>query len=221
VLLGALSSVACSKASPAPPTSGATGKLVGRYKITSGSRPGGPRGAYAGNVEITTSGAHYVLRWEIPDTPASHGVGIEIDDLLAAGSSPDGDYELIVYEISGGRLSGRVAAGGGSGKLGTEELSGPTGLNGTFKVVSASSASGRSYDGTVSIAPHGSAYRMIWTLGRGSESGVGLKKGSRLLAARGKTGAAVLVYSVVGTKLHGQWAQPSRGELGTEYLSRL
>ena len=221
--LGVCSSVvhACQSAPRQDPPSGATGKLAGDYRIKSASRPGGAPGAYSGSVAIRQVEYHYSIEWKISDLAAYSGVAIETGQFLAAGWSETKSSAVIVYEINSGKLGGHWASLDGSGKLGTELLSGSNNLNGKYEIVSGFTPRGESYGGSASISPHGNVYRMIWTRDGASENGVAIKKGNRLFAARGGNGAAVMVYTVTKSGgLSGQWAQPSGALLGTEFLTR-
>jgi hypothetical protein len=220
VLLGALALPACKKTAPPEASAAVSGKLSGEYSVTSASRPGGDRSVNSGTVAIKVNGGHYTLEWRLQNGQKYGGVGLEQGEFLAAGWDASGDAGVAVYEINGGQLRGRWAMASGGGKLGAEELRGPSGLNGVYEVVAARSPSGEFYEGQLSLTPSGNIYRLIRRAGSATYYGAALKKGSYLFAGFSTAGAAIMVYTLKDGKLSGQWAQPSSSQLGTEFLTR-
>jgi hypothetical protein len=220
VFLGSLALPCCKKTTRAEPPAAVSGKLSGEYTITSASRPGGDRHVHAGTVAISAAGGQYAIEWRLENGQKYRGVGLEAGEFLAAGWDAAGDAGVAVYEIDGGQLRGRWATAGDGGKLGTEELRGPAGLNGSYEIVGARSPGGGAYDGQLSLTPSGSIYRLIRRAGPSTYYGAALKKGSRLFAGFSTGGGAVMVYTIKDKKLNGQWAQPSSSQLGTEFLTR-
>ncbi len=215
-----LALTSCKKHAPAEPASGASGALNGEYTITSATLPGGSRGAYPGNVKIQKTGDYYGVEWSFDHKQSYRGVGIEEGEFLSAGWGMAEDSGVAVYQIAGGQLNGRWAASNGSGKLGKEEATGPSGLNGSYTIVAGRTPNGDSYDGQLAITPSGNMYRVIRRAGADTFHGAAVKKGSRLFVGWAKGGGAVMVYTVKGDKLSGQWAQPGSSQLGTEFLTR-
>lgn len=216
------STAGCQKrGSPPLPRWEASGKLLGKYVITSASNPGGQPGAYTGNVEVSKSGSYYSLTYALHGGQSYRGVGIETGEYLGVGWSTAEPFAIVVYSLEGRRLDGRWASSTSGGKLGSEVLSGPPGPTGSYEIVEAfSPETGKSYRGTVSIQQNGSIYRMLWSIGGETWSGVGIKKGSLLFAGRAPGGGAVVVYTLRSGTLAGQWAQPATSELGSEYLKK-
>jgi hypothetical protein len=211
---------ACQNAAPQKPATGATGKLTGKYSARA-TNPGGA-GNYTAQVSIARTSAYYSLSWQIGKERSYGGVGIELPGYLGVGWGLK-DYRIFVYEISGNRLLGRWASQASKGELSHEVLQGPGSLNGNFVISDGyDAARGRRYDGSVSIAPNGAIYRFRHQASRGDElAGVGIKKGKWLIVGAAPGGAAgVMVYTISGKALNGQWAQPGSNMLGTEYLSR-
>jgi len=203
------------------PASGATGKLEGRYSARA-TNPGG-RGDYSGDVAIRRTGSHYSLDWHIGKDRSYRGVGIEVGNFLGVGWGVGSSHAVFVYELAGGKLAGRWASSLTNGKLGSETLEGSASLNGTYRIVDGyDPARDQSYDGTVSIAPNGVIYRLQRAPSSGEPMGaVGIKKGNLLVVGAGpRGGAGVMVYTLRGEALSGQWAQPTSNLLGTEYLTR-
>jgi hypothetical protein len=220
VLMGALALPCCKKTTRTEPPAAVSGKLSGEYTITSASRPGGDRNVHAGTVAIKANGGQYAIEWRLANGQRYRGVGLEEGEFLAAGWDMAGEPGIAVYEIVGGQLKGRWATGGDGGKLGTEELRGPAGLNGSYEIVDARSSGGGSYEGQLSLTPTGNIYRLIRRAGSATYYGAALKKGSRLFAGFSTGGGAVMVYTIKEGKLNGQWAQPSSSQIGTEFLTR-
>jgi hypothetical protein len=196
-----------------------SGKHSGRYSARA-TNPGG-QGDYTADVTITASGAYYTLNWKIGKERSYTGVGLEIPGFLAVGWGHAG-YRVFVYEVTGKEIVGRWAAADNQGKVGSEVLEGPQGLNGSYRIARGyDPARDASYEGMVSIAPNGAVYRLQRSVRGHVLGGVGIKKGSRLIVGAGPGGGAgVMVYTLQEQGLSGQWAQPTSNLLGTEYLSR-
>lgn len=196
------------------------GGLAGEYEITAATNPGG-RGSYQGRVSITQTGDVFQLRWTIPNAPPYSGVALQEGDLLGVGWGVGNDYGVAVYRVEGGKLSGRFSVAG-AGKVGTETLEGPPGLNGEYKIVEGKSPDGKPYTGTATITPAGAVHSVSWTLPSSSFSGTGILEGDRFVVGWGEAGkgAGVVSYRVSGNTLTGRWGQPGTPTLGTESLAR-
>jgi hypothetical protein len=103
-------------------------------------------------------------------------------------------YGVVVYQVSGGTLKGQWATAM-SPALGSEDLEGPPGLNGTYQITKAAGPDGKSYAGSVTIAPKGDAFAVTWTLPTESYSGVGIQQGDLLIVGRGEAGKGAGVVS--------------------------
>lgn len=215
---------ACKADPPAPTTStAATGDdLSGSYKITSATNPGGV-GGYAGGVQLTRQGDHYTVDWAIANTPPYKGVAIVEGQTLGVGWGTGQNYGVAVYKVDGGTLTGKWATFLTQGKVGTEKLSGPTGLSGEYQIVEATTPGGtKGYAGTVTITPQGETYAVTWKLANESYGGVGILRGNVFVVGwgTGGGGAGVVSYGIGGRKLDGTWAQPGGKALGTEVLAK-
>ena len=200
---------------------GTGGGLSGGYSILSASNPGGGR-AYTGQVGISKGAEAYTLQWSIPGTPPYGGVGIEVDSVLGVGWGTQGeDYGVVVYRVQGGSLRGTWASSSTGGRVGAEDLQGPAGLNGDYRIVRSQSPGGGTYTGTVRIAPSGDTFTLQWTLPRESYGGVGILRGNLLVVGWGAgRGAGVVAYTKAGKRLDGVWATPGGTQLGSELLER-
>jgi hypothetical protein len=208
---------AASGAAPA-----ASGGVAGTYKIATATNPGGA-GGYAGTVQLAEQGDHFTVAWTIANSPPFKGVGIVEGSTLGVGWGTGSNYGVAVYKVEGGNLTGKWATFMNQGKVGTESLSGPAGLNGDYKIVASTTpGTDKSYVGTVSIAPKGSTYAVTWKLANESYAGVGILSGNVLVVGWGTGGgeAGVVSYNMAGGKLDGKWAQPGGSVLGTEVLTK-
>jgi len=176
--------------------------------------------AYGGKVTITQDAGVYKIGWELGSYGNYKGTGLLIGDVLAAAYGQGKPYGLAVYQVDGGKLTGKWVEGGKK-VLGGETLEGAPGLAGTYKITSAQNADGSTYTGTVLITKKGDVYTVKWTLPDSTYTGVGLLQGSLFVVAwgEGKDFGAV-AYKVGGGKLNGTWAGVGSSALGTEVLSK-
>ncbi len=205
-------------AAPAPAAPTAGQGFTGNYTIQSGRNADGSE--YKGNVTVSKSGDYDLLSWTITSGGSNFtGVGVESGDLLGVGWGK-AKTGVVVYKVSGGLLNGKWAMAGASG-LGTEELKGPTGVSGTYTIVSSSSPqSGGAYHGTVAITTKGAVRTVKWTLTSGeSYSGVGILDGDVFTVGWGPN-VGVVVYHKSGSGLSGRAAGPAADGIGSEVLAR-
>ncbi|MEB2310513.1 MAG: hypothetical protein OZ921_05170 [Sorangiineae bacterium] len=196
--------------------------VSGNYKILSAANPGGG-GGYSGTVAITKQGDHYQLVWTIGDDPPYRGVGLVMGQVFGVGWGLGDAYGVAIYKVSGGSLDGRWATSRSQGRAGTEKLSGPAGLNGTYQITEGKDGDAlQPYTGTVTIKPSGKVYQVTWTLPSESYSGVGILDGEIFSVGWGSAGkgAGAVMYEV-GETLDGKWAQPDGTALGSEVLGKL
>lgn len=221
-LLVVLALLACKKAKPTPAAPAladmkATGKFVGNYTIESARNPGG--GTYSGDVAIKQQGEVYRLDWKLA-AGTQFGVGIESGTALGVGLAEAEPFGVVMYLVNGGELNGTWALPS-SPKLGSEQLSGPAGLNGTYKIVKGLNPDGSQYTGTVAISPRGKLYDVAWTVPGNDYKGTGVLSGNTFAVGWG-TGknVGVVLYTDAAGKLSGQWGQPAGTELGLETLAK-
>lgn len=206
---------AADPAVPAP----SGGAVAGNWDIASSANPGGG-GAYEGSVEITQNGGYYDLSWTLKKGQGYQGVGLVVGDILGVGWSPKSPG-VVVYTIDGGTLNGTWSTAGSGGKVGTEKAEGPAGLNGSYRVTGTNPGGSGGYNGTLSITPAGSVYRLAWRVGNDSYQGLGIKRGDKLVVGWSTEGSAgVVLYSIKGSTLDGVWAQPGSTALGSERLTK-
>jgi hypothetical protein len=199
---------------------GASG-LGGSYTIAKGQNPGG-KGGYAGTVNVVPNGSVYDLHWIIGGKAAYDGVAIASGHILGVGWGIGGTYGVVVYKVSGGKLDGTWAASG-SGKAGLEQLQGPAGLVGTFKVTKGTTPTGSSYTGNVVITKTAiDLYDVKWTLSNGSYRGTGIQEGDVFVVGYGSggQGAGAVSYRVAGSTWTGRWASPGDVSFGFEDLKK-
>jgi hypothetical protein len=136
---------------------------------------------------------------------------------------------LCVYEINGGKLSGKWYPwyiDGDVKNTGTEELDGPESLDGEFKITSAKApATGAAYSGTVTIKPEEiegagdseKPYLLTWTFGTTKVQGIGIRTGQYLFVSSG-AGADVHIAKFKlengGGTFQGDWFKLGSKEMG-------
>ncbi len=190
----------------APPGGGITGE----YQIVESSNPGGE--SYRGKVAIEPLGVSYRLRWTPEKGDTYGGPAILLNGVLGAGYG-DGLTGLAVYEIKGGTLKAKWLLADKPMDVGEYELSGPPGLNGSYKFKNG-------YPGGVTIKPNGKNFDMVWKLPSGTFAGIGVRVNDVLVAVSGTNGAGlgVAAYRGVGDHVEGVWTVPGQTLTGTEKL---
>ena len=213
---------------PAAAPSGASSvaAVVGRWRITSASNPGGGS-TYRGSVDIGAASQDVAtLTWQIPNSPPYSGTALlDVDDeqdVLGVGWGTGSNHGVVVYRIDGGTLRGRWAGAQTQGSYGTEVLEGPKELNGRYEITSSKSpVSGGSYTGSVTITPRGEVFDVHWTLAREQYRGVGIRRGNLLVVGWGIGGdSGAVLYTRANDGWQGVWAQPNGVALGSENLAR-
>ncbi|MGK3983046.1 serine/threonine-protein kinase [Sorangium sp. So ce136] len=198
------------------PSTAATGDLdlAGTYDIVSSRNPGG-QGSYAGNVLLSRTGSTYRIAWIITKGAGYEGIAFVQGQTLAVGWASGGPYGAAAYRIDGGRLRGQWISTDRPGQVTAEELQGPEGLAGSYRIVEG----GR--QGTVAIAPAGDTYAVTWMLSTGALKGVGIRSGDQLVVgwSPGQQ-VGVVSYAVDGRQLVGRWASLGSALAGTETLAR-
>ncbi len=189
---------------------------TGFYDISDGRNVDGS--SYQGAVQIARTGSVVHLRWDLDGARNTHqGVGLLDGNRLAAAwtASPSGG--VVIYKVNGGTLTGRWASYGSTTEA-VENLKGPSGLSGDYRITTGTNESGGSYTGKVRIAPQGSSYALSWELTSGEHyDGVGVLTGDLLTVGWG-AGSGAVVYEVRGSKLSGKWVGPGDTALGKEDL---
>ncbi len=198
------------------------GAVAGSYSITAASNPGGA-GSYKGTLAVTQHGPHYALDWTIPGSASYKGVAIQSGNWLGVGWGMGSNFGVVVYKVAGGTLTGTWTTAQTMGKIGTEVLEGPPGLNGTYKITAATNAGGPgTYTGTVNITPTGDTHKVTWNVKPAGYSGTGILKGDTFIVGWGVAGqsAGVVAYDTTGGGLNGTWAAANGSQLGTEVLAK-
>jgi len=191
--------------------------LVGAYGISSGKNPDGT--SYRGEVTIVPRGMTLVETWELGENGSYSGVGLLEDEALGVGWGTKGQAGVVVYDVKGGKLSGRSALAG-TALVGAEELEGPSGVHGSYEIVKGTEPDGKSYRGKVQIEKRGSVWRVVWHKQGRTTVGVGLLEGSVFAAGFGSGDGGVVLYQRSATGLSGRWAMTGDDRTGTEVLRR-
>ncbi len=201
---------------------GTTSDPSGNYKIASATDPDGAK--YGGTVGISKIGDAYRVLWKTGGS-SYEGIGVQVDDTLAVGwGSGNGRRGVVAYRINGGKLSGRWTMSDMKGAVGTEELEGAPGLQGSYRIVRSTVPGASSgYSGTVNISSNGDTYIIEWRLASGENyKGVGIRQGDVVAVGwgLGPGSVAVASYRPKGSMLQGVWAMPGGRRLGSETLGK-
>ena len=194
--------------------------LPGIYFISRGVNPNNGT-EYTGKVAIQFRGDNvYSAQWKVSDSGEYRGIGFLIGDTFYVGWSYDPGHTVTVYRVDGGRLSGKFISEATAEEPGVEELEGPPGLHGTYKIVKAyGSDGGLEYSGTVGIRKTDETYQVTWWIDNAEYKGVGLLKGNYFIVSSG-TSVGVSCYDIKGDKLFGRWALSDARIPGVENLER-
>ena len=198
---------AAMKAAEAESDAAMANVLLGKFDVLNSSNSD-----WGGGVVSTVRGKdgfHY-LDMKLKKATLS-GIGMKRpgngQDELWIAFAPEGAVALAVYDIDGGKLTGKWipmnAAKDGKEVLGHETLEGPASLTGTFKIVSAKAPNnGAEYAGTATLVPYKPAdgnssdlfdlYSVTWTFGTLKIPGVAAK----VKTANGKS----VLIAASGTK---------------------
>ncbi|WP_437627172.1 serine/threonine protein kinase [Sorangium sp. So ce1151] len=188
--------------------------LAGTYDIASSRNPGG-QGSYAGNVLLSRTGGTYRIAWVITKGAGYEGIAFVQGQTLAVGWASGGPYGAAAYRIDGGRLHGQWISTDRPGQVIAEELQGPEGLAGSYRIVEGAR------QGTVVIAPTGDTYAVTWVLSTGALKGVGIRSGDQLVVGWSPSQqVGVVSYAIEGRQLAGRWASLGGTLVGTETLMR-
>ena len=161
-------------------------------------------GAYAGTFDYSKKGgpSWMGVAW------TTGGRQSDEESLWAAFGTPKA-IAMCVYEIDGGKLTGKWYPwyiDGDAKNTGMENLEGPDGLDGEYKISAAKAATtGKEYTGSVTIKPmnvvgsgeESKPYAITWTLGGAKVEGIGIKTGKHLIVATGFGAADVTIGKFV------------------------
>ncbi|MEI8350260.1 MAG: hypothetical protein WCI77_08915 [Candidatus Omnitrophota bacterium] len=194
--------------------------LSGKYEIIYGVNP--DKTKYTGILQIINLGETYKLVWKVPQFTIYEGIGILVDNVLCVGWNAGAHCGVVAYKIEGSKLKGKWASSK-SGSIGTEDLEGPAGLGGVYKITNAYNPdTGSNYAGTVSINKNGEIYSVNWSLLSESYSGIGILEGDLLIVSWGVgQNTGVVDYKIEDKILIGRWATPGNTGIGIENLSKI
>ena len=203
--------------------SGKTGKggtklpadLAGEYKAN-GKGPGGK--AYAVDVSISKEANDaFVVEW----SSGFAGIGLKSGDLLGVGWEGEDArfFGVGIYDIEGGKLTGKLVSASRPGEVSTQTLEGPPGLSGLYSITAQSRGAGM---GLVTMSKSGDVIDVTYTYPAAFMHGVGLVSGKKLVVGFGPrpSDPGVMVYVAQGGRLEGRWARRSDFRIGTETLKR-
>ena len=185
---------------------------TGHYQITRATNIGNT-GTYTGTVDIKPFGSGYRATW----STGFVGALIESNGLIAGNWGPDAHIAAI-YKVEGGKLIGKYIEGG-AGKVNTQTLEGPSGLNGSYTITQSS----ENDTGTIVIRPQGTAYTLAASLPGESLIGTGALVGDQLAVGWSLSTArsgGIIAYKVNGSSLEGVWTFHRGRAFGTEVIEK-
>ena len=151
------------------------------------------------------------------------------DPIIFAAYGTPKTIGLCVYEIDGGKLSGKWypwSIDGDAKNSGTEELKGPESLDGDFTIVSAKAPNtGAAYSGTVTIKPleivgagdSEKPYQVTWVFGATKVQGIGIRTDKYLIVSSGAgpdVHIAKFKFQNGGATFSGDWFKLGSSEMG-------
>lgn len=175
-----------------------------------GTTPDGS--TYTGEVQIKSFGPTEGIAWRLGNE-GYKGLGIVSGNVLgAAYSNQEGYFGVVVYEVRQGSLNGVWTDVATQTRAGRENLEGPAGLDGIYKIVLGENASGSGhYSGQVLIKPNGKTYMLLWLdpkTSKPSAFGAGVLVEDRLVVGFGpKSIPGVVGYKIDGGTLRGVWSK--------------
>ena len=203
-------------------SSGIVEKL-GRGTITVGAKLGN---AYPVTFDLTPGGGP---TWG----GVAHFESINGDKCLFVAYGTPKTVGLCVYEINGGTLAGKWYPWFNDGTpktVGTENLSGPALLDGTYKITAAAApATGAAYTGSVTIKPASvvgandtaKPYNITWSFGTTKIYGIGIRSGKYLFVASGTGADACIAKYVIGNgTMNADWFKLGSTEMGSAAAMR-
>lgn len=192
--------------------------IGGDYRCTGSGPDGAP---YTGKVFLKKlEDPIYTLKWDLGASGSYVGTGVFEDNILAAAYGGGKPYGLAIYQVKGGRLSGKWIIGGQPG-IGEESLEGPEGVGGSYTITSARNTVGNPYTGKVTIAKTGETYAVKWTLTSETYSGIGILVGNTFVVGWGEGSAfGTVIYVKEGATFTGKWAAGGSDKLGNETLTK-
>jgi hypothetical protein len=191
--------------------------LVGKYQA-SGTSPDGK--SYSGAVQIERVGALDIVLWKLADGEVYQGIGIRQGDVLGVAYAPAGaKFGLVVYQVSGGTLTGSWATSGDlKSELGKETLQGSPDLDGLYKITLGQNRDGMTnYNGQLEIKRSGASYIVIWPT-KPPAIGIGIRLKDTLVVAYTsdpRKMPGVVAYQDLGNgQLGGIWSVAAMKQTG-------
>lgn len=201
----------------------AAADLDGDYAVQ-GKAPNGK--TYSGDLAIKSLGPTEAIFWRLQGNQDYKGLGIRSGDVLGAAYAVDTSYfGIVVYQVKGGVLEGVWSDVRGAKQTGRENLEGPAGLDGEYKITLGEKLDGlTNYTGRVVIKPNGKTYLVAWLSSASPPKpialGSGVLVGDRLVVAFGdKRIPGVVGYKIDGRNMEGIWSFGGAKDIGTESLT--
>lgn len=169
---------AAAKLAPLPP--------LEDLKLETAGWNGTLQGANGDRLVVNATGAGCAVNLFFADGSKHAGCAIAAGPYCVVGHSVDGRARVALYDVQGGELSGFGAARTPDGAVNVfaEQLSGPDGLDGTYKITGGTNAGGKAYTGKVTIRRTGAnSFALTSEVGGASMRGHGFEMAGRLWVA--------------------------------------
>jgi len=198
-----------------------TQDVIGAYKLKGEGASGV---SYQGAMTASASGPGLQIDWQDDPTMGRHGFGLVLDRVLGVVAADEGQYPgIVLYRVKDGHLEGiwRYVEGGSSG-IGRENLEGPAGLEGEYKITLGANPGGKRYHGTVTMEKEGAIYKVDWHLPERAYVGTGVLLGDVFVVGYATDHrSSVAAYCIRrGGALEGITGRETDSTLGAEMLSR-
>lgn len=158
-------------------------------------------GPYGGSLDIDRANDALSVHWLPDGKAASEGYALQLDNVIGGIMAPPGEgLGIVLYRVTGGRLEGIWNGFGNyTGSHGREDLSGPTGLNGTYAITLGLNNNLTRYSGSVTIRKTDQTYQVDWATPNPSYVGTGIMIGNIFVVGYGsRERPRVWAYCVAG-----------------------
>jgi hypothetical protein len=161
----------------------------------------------SGTSVISANDQSYDLFRRSSDGLLATGFGLQLEGVLGAAVVPYPrrfypGLGMVIYQIEGGSLKGfrlPEVALKQEQRIGREELAGPPGLNGRYRITLSENPFGQPYyAGTVTIEPHGEIYLVQWYTPELAYVGTGVRMGDVFVAAYAQRDTPGVVAYCIG-----------------------
>jgi len=194
--------------------------LAGSYELNGETAAGE---AYHGALKLTPNGPGFDVEWQRSPVLESHGFGLQLDEVLGVVAENNERYPgVVLYRVKGGHLEGIWRYASGSSGLGAENLDGPAGLDGTYRITLGRNPTGTRYYGSVTIKKAGDIYLVDWSTPDPEYVGTGVLLGDIFVVGYSRDRRSGVAAYCMGsaTAFDGVTGEASDTAVGAELLRR-